>query len=83
MNEFLPLVSAVVIAALIMGVLYQRRKWRRIQAATDGVVLRCLTQTHESLVRDVTEPHGGVLYTLQNLETLHACLGLRTRGVAR
>ncbi|SMG59817.1 hypothetical protein SAMN03159353_103226 [Cedecea sp. NFIX57] len=82
MNGLLPLVSAVVTAALIMGVLYQRRQRLRVQTALDGIVLRylALTETHESLVRDVTEPYGGVLYALQDLEALRTCLAALSGG---
>jgi alpha-ketoglutarate-dependent taurine dioxygenase len=67
---------AVALGALAAACVYwYREAWRR-QADMDGVVLRYLgvAQTHEALIRELTEPHGGVLSSLEDTALIRASL---------
>ena len=62
------------VGALLLVVTFQRRKYRRLRADADGIVMRYLAvaERFESLVRELTEPYGGVLYDLMEVEQLAA-----------
>lgn len=64
------------VGALLLVVIFQRREYRRLRADADGIVMRYLAvaERFESLVRDVTEPYGGVLSGLEEVNRLSACL---------
>ncbi|WP_277972916.1 hypothetical protein [Pantoea agglomerans] len=63
---------SLVCTGLLAVVIVQRRQYRRLQKDADGIVLRYLavTERFESLVRDLTEPYGGVLSALNDVEQL-------------
>lgn len=62
------------VGALLLVVIFQRREDRRLRADADGIVMRYLAvaERFESLVRELTEPYGGVLYDLMEVEQLAA-----------
>lgn len=62
------------VGALLLVVIFQRREYRRLRVDADGIVMRYLavTERFESLVRELTEPYGGVLYDLMEVEQLAA-----------
>ncbi|EAR6709207.1 hypothetical protein EWN99_21215 [Salmonella enterica] len=62
------------VGALLLVVIFQRREYRRLRADADGIVMRYLAvaERFESLVRELTEPYGGVLYDLMEVEQLAA-----------
>lgn len=62
------------VGSLLLVVIFQRRKYRRLRADADGIVMRYLAvaERFESLVRELTEPYGGVLYDLMEVEQLAA-----------
>lgn len=64
------------VGALLLVVMFQRREYRRLRADADGIVVRYvkIAERYESLVRDITEPHGGVLSGLEDVNRLSACL---------
>jgi|GEM_PF-3005223 hypothetical protein len=64
------------IGALLSVVAFQRLEYRRLRRDADGIVVRYvkIAERYESLVRDVTEPHGGVLSGLEDVNRLSACL---------
>lgn len=57
------------VGALLLVVIFQRREYRRLRA---GIVVRYLAvaERFESLVRELTEPYGGVLYDLMEVEQI-------------
>lgn len=63
---------SLVCTGLLAVVIVQRRQYRRLQKEADGIVVRYLTVTErfESLVRTLSEPYGGVLYDLMEVEQL-------------
>lgn len=71
-NALLCLVTAILVAVVLL----QRREYRRLRADADGIVVRYVNvaERYESLVRDVTEPYGGVLSGLEDVNRLSACL---------
>jgi hypothetical protein len=71
-NALLCLVTAILVAIVLL----QRREYRRLRADADGIVVRYVNvaERYESLVRDVTEPYGGVLNGLEDVNRLSACL---------
>lgn len=62
------------VGALLLVVIFQRREYRRLRADADGIVMRYLAvaERFESLVRELTEPYGGVLYDVMEVEQLAA-----------
>lgn len=64
------------VGALLSVVIFQRRKYRRLRRDADGIVVRYVNvaERYESLVRDITEPYGGVLSGLEEVNRLSACL---------
>lgn len=79
-------VTAVAVALGVLAaacVYWYREAWRR-QADMDGVVLRYLgvAQTHEALIRELTEPHGGVLSSLEDTALIRASLAQDERFAA-
>ncbi|KGT87922.1 hypothetical protein NG99_22440 [Erwinia typographi] len=66
----------LVISILLSVVIFQRRQYRRLRQDADGIVMRYLAvaERSESLVRELTEPYGGVLYDLMEVEQLAARL---------
>lgn len=66
----------LVIGILLSVVIFQRREFRRLRQDADGIVMRYVNvaERYESLVRDVTEPYGGVLSGLEEVSRLSACL---------
>lgn len=64
------------VGVLLSVVAFQRREYRRLRRDADGIVLRYvkIAERYESLVRDVTEPYGGVLSGLEEVNRLSACL---------
>ena len=62
------------VGALLLVVIFQRQEYRRLRADADGIVVRYLAvaERFESLVRELTEPYGGVLYDLMEVEQLAA-----------
>lgn len=71
-NALLCLVTAILLAVVWL----QRREYRRLRADADGIVMRYVNvaERYENLVRDVTEPYGGVLSGLEDVSRLSACL---------
>lgn len=80
-NALLCLVTAILVAIVLL----QRREYRRLQADADGIVVRYVNvaERYESLVRDVTEPYGGVLNGLEDVNRLSACLPDKERAAAQ
>lgn len=76
MMPFVITLLCFTIGALLSVVIFQRREYRRLRCDADGIVLRyvSLAERYESLVRDITEPHGGVLNGLEDVNRLSACL---------
>lgn len=66
----------LVIGILLSVLIFQRREYRRLRQDADGIVMRYVNvaERYESLVRDVTEPYGGVLSGLEEVNRLSACL---------
>lgn len=64
----------LVTVVLVAVALFQRREYRRLRADADGIVMRYLavSERFESLIRELTEPCGGVLYDLMEVEQLAA-----------
>ena len=62
------------VGSLLLVVIFHRREYRRLRADADGIVMRYLAvaERFESLVRELTEPYGGVLYDLMEVEQLAA-----------
>jgi len=61
-----------IVCALLSVVAFQRREYRRLRRDADGIVVRYVNvaEHFESLVREVSEPCGGVLYDLIEVEQL-------------
>lgn len=73
----MPLVISLLcftVGALLLVVIFQRREYRRLRQDADGIVVRYLAvaERFESLVRELTEPYGGVLYDVMEVEQLAA-----------
>lgn len=64
------------VGALLSVVIFQRREYRRLRRDADGIVVRYVNvaERYESLVRDITEPYGGVLSGLEKVNRLSVCL---------
>lgn len=65
-----------VVGVLLWVVIFQRREYCRLRRDADGIVVRYvnLAERYESLIRDVTEPYGGVLGGLEEVNRLSTCL---------
>jgi len=66
------IILSLVCAGQLAVIIFQRREYRRLQVDADGIVMRYLAvaERSESLVRALTEPYGGVLYDLMEVEEL-------------
>lgn len=66
------LILSLACAGQLAVIIFQRRQYRRLQKDADGIVMRYLAaaERSESLVRALTEPYGGVLYDLMEVEQL-------------
>lgn len=64
------------VGVLLWVVIFQRREYCRLRRDADGIVVRYVNQAerYESLIRDVTEPYGGVLGGLEEVNRLSTCL---------
>lgn len=74
--------------ALLLMVIFQRREYRRLRRDADCIVMRYVNaaERYENLVRDVTEPYGGVLSGLEDVNRLSAylsCLPDKERAAAQ
>lgn len=64
------------VGVLLSVVAFQRREYRRLRRDADDIVVRYVNvaERYESLVRDITEPYGGVLSGLEEVKRLSAYL---------
>lgn len=68
--------SGAVVVVLLTVIAFLQWKYRCLRRDADGIVLRYvrLAECYEALVRDVTEPYGGVLSCLEDVNRLSTCL---------
>lgn len=76
------------VGILLSVVAFQRREYRRLRRDADGIVVHYvkIAERYESLIRDITEPHGGVLSGLEDvnrLSTYLPCLPDKERATAQ
>ncbi|HEC2564912.1 hypothetical protein RZQ20_25630 [Raoultella ornithinolytica] len=64
------------VGTLLSVVIFLRREYRRLREDADSIVVRYVNvaERYEHLVRDVTEPYGGVLSGLENVNRLSSYL---------
>lgn len=65
-----------VVGVLLSVVVCQRREYRRLRRDADSIVLRYVkvAERYEGLVCELTEPYGGVLSGLEEVNDLSVCL---------